>query len=493
VKRRIQVLGILSLVAVALAVWAAVWAVRQMQSSRVSEASGQMARALSHLVERHRYLRQSYEQQGSGGPLTSGDEDVLRALTEAAFGGIPGVEGGFYRPGDGRFLGYAYPTYQGSGPKTDVPQAEAPTIQRVVRRALIESGVVEERIDAGTDVLLFQARPVAEGGAPVGAAWAMQRLGRAFGIRGQLYTTNTLAALAVSAAAVVGAWLLARRLDRGVAGIIRDVRGMEGQLEGAVTAVGIPELDEIGAAINRLAQTVKESQAGHMAVEARLRRAERLAALGRLVAGLAHEVRNPLASIRLKLHLARRSSTDPERLGVAFSVIEEEMERLDRLVDRLLTLTKSPEPHRLPTELDALLRSRADLWEGRTTEQGIVIELRPPASGAGSVLVDGDRVAQILDNLLANAVQALNGRGGRITLTLERPSRDEVLLEVADTGPGVPPDLVERLFEPFFTTRPGGTGLGLFLSAELARVLGGEIRYRAQPGGGACFEVRLPC
>jgi signal transduction histidine kinase len=321
----------------------------------------------------------------------------------------------------------------------------------------------------------------------------MQRLGRAFGIRGQLYTTNTLAALAVSAAAVVGAWLLARRLDRGVAGIIRDVRGMEGQLEGAVTAVGIPELDEIGAAINRLAQTVKESQAGHMAVEARLRRAERLAALGRLVAGLAHEVRNPLASIRLKLHLARRSSTDPERLGVAFSVIEEEMERLDRLVDRLLTLTKSPEPHRLPTELDALLRSRADLWEGRTTEQGIVIELRPPASGAGSVLVDGDRVAQILDNLLANAVQALNGRGGRITLTLERPSRDEVLLEVADTGPGVPPDLVERLFEPFFTTRPGGTGLGLFLSAELARVLGGEIRYRAQPGGGACFEVRLPC
>jgi signal transduction histidine kinase len=102
-------------------------------------------------------------------------------------------------------------------------------------------------------------------------------------------------------------------------------------------------------------------------------------------------------------------------------------------------------------------------------------------------------VAQILDNLLANAVEASHEPGGRITLGLERPSPGEVLIEVADTGAGVPPEHVDRLFEPFFTTRAGGTGLGLFLSAELARAMGGEVRYRPQISGGACFEVRLPC
>jgi signal transduction histidine kinase len=78
-------------------------------------------------------------------------------------------------------------------------------------------------------------------------------------------------------------------------------------------------------------------------------------------------------------------------------------------------------------------------------------------------------------------------------MAVERWSPHEILIEVADTGPGVPADLVDRLFEPFFTTRAGGTGLGLFLSMELARGLGGEVRYRDGTDGGACFEVRLPC
>src|SRR5207244_8610915 len=114
-----------------------------------------------------------------------------------------------------------------------------------------------------------------------------------------------------------------------------------------------------------------------------------------------------------------------------------------------------------------------------------------PARGAEPVLLDGDRVAQILDNLIANSVEALSDRGGRIIVAVERPSPHDVLIEVADTGSGVPAHLVERLFEPFFTTRAAGTGLGLFLSAELARRLDGEVRHRDRPGGGACVQVRL--
>jgi signal transduction histidine kinase len=268
---------------------------------------------------------------------------------------------------------------------------------------------------------------------------------------------------------------------------------MEERLDAPVPTTGIPELDRVGSAINRLAHTVQTHQKERTELEQRLYRADRLAALGRLVGGVAHEVRNPLASIKLKLHLARRSGADPERLADAFAVIQAEVERLDRLVARLLTLAKPSEPCRVLTDLTRLLKTRMEQWEGRAAEQGIGLELQPAPSIAEPVPADGDRLVQIVDNLLANAVEALHGRGGRIMVEVERPTPAALRIAVADTGPGVPPEAVERLFEPFFTTRQDGTGLGLFLSAEMTRALGGELRYRERAGGGACFEVMLPC
>ena len=102
-------------------------------------------------------------------------------------------------------------------------------------------------------------------------------------------------------------------------------------------------------------------------------------------------------------------------------------------------------------------------------------------------------MTQIIDNLIANALDVLDGHDGRVTVELRRPTPTQVSIVVSDTGPGVPPERVDRLFEPFFTTRKDGTGLGLFLSAEMARALGGDLRYEPAPAGGARFEVVLPC
>jgi signal transduction histidine kinase len=166
---------------------------------------------------------------------------------------------------------------------------------------------------------------------------------------------------------------------------------------------------------------------------------------------------------------------------------------MDRLVERLLSLGKPSEPSRLPTDLSRFLAERLELWEARAKGQGTVLELRPVSSLSEPVLLGRDRVGQILDNLVGNALEALADRGGRITVEAARPRAGEIVIAVADTGPGVPSDAVDRIFEPFFTTRNGGTGLGRFLSAELARQLGGDLRYGDQPEGGARFEVRLPC
>lgn len=491
-KRQIRLLAILALATVLACLALAVALVRQGESARVGDATAHLERATSQMAVQHDYLRRSFEERRAKTPISAGDDGLLGSLTAVALRGLPGVEGGFYRATDGRLLGYAYPTYRGSGPKTDIPEAERPTIERVAARAVQERRAVNERIVAGPDLILFHALPLSGTEAPAGAVWVMERLAGIRTPQGRLYQTGLVAVLGIACGVAAIAWSVTRRLERGVMSIETGLHAMEQRLETPVPATGIPELDRVGTGINRLAATVQVHQQERTELEARLHRVDRLAALGRLVGGVAHEVRNPLASIRLKLHLARRSTGDPERLNGAFAVMEEEVERLNRLVERLLTLAKPAEPSRLPSDLHRLVQSRLDLWEARAASQRVVLEVRQAEPTLGPSLVDGDRVAQILDNLVANALDAL-ADGGQVTISIERPTSAEVVIEVADTGPGVPADLVERLFEPFFTTRTDGTGLGLYLSAELARAMGGEVGYHNRLGGGACFEVRLPC
>jgi signal transduction histidine kinase len=466
---------------------------RQTESAQVTQAARLLDRAVDQLTVRYDYLRSSFEEREAVNPLRPENDQVLSSLTGATLAGVPGVEGGFYAKESDRLLGYAYPTYPGSGPKTDIPTAEQATIQRVAAAAVALKGRAEERVAAGLDFILFRAQPLLEQGQVMGAAWVMYRLTGVRSTHQQLSILGLIGLLVVSFSVAVGAWLLTRQLDRGVAGIESGLRVMEERIETPVPVSGVMELDRIGAAINRLAATLLDNQAHEAELERRLRQADRLAALGRLVAGVAHELRNPLASVKLKLQLARRGASDPDRLGESFDVIEAEVGRMDRLVERLLSLAKPSQPTVVPTDLSSFLSERMELWKTRASNQGTALEFYPDAVGSEPISLDRDRLGQIFDNLMTNALDALASQGGRIVVEVERTRPKGIVIAVTDNGPGVPADAVEHMFEPFFTTRNGGTGLGLFLSTELARLLGGEIRYCDRPGGGARFEVWLQC
>lgn len=491
-QRQIQGLGLLVLLTVALATLLGVHVLRQTETVLVVDVARQMDQAADNLVARYDYLRTSFQENGTGNLLRSDHEMLLRSLTEVVLAGLPGMEGGFFAAEENQLLGYAYPTYHGSGPKIDIPTAERPTIQEVAKKAVALEGKAERHLVAGPDVILFRAQVLLEAGQAVGAVWLMHRFRDIRSPDRQLYSLALIGLLAVAGMVAVIAWALMRRLDRGVSGIEIALREMEDHLETPVSSVGIPELNRIGTAINRLASTLRDHQDRRAALEQRLRQADRLAALGRLVAGLAHEVRNPLASIKLKLQLTRRSGFDRNGLAASFDVIEDEVARLDRLVERLLPLAKPSGPRSVPIDLTQFLAETFTQWESRAAVQGVKMELRSAASACKTISLDRDRTRQIIDNLLANALDALVTGGGQIFLEAER--RDtEVVMAVSDTGPGVARDAIEHIFDPFFTTKSDGTGLGLFLSAEMARALGGELHYRDRPGGGACFEVRLPC
>jgi two-component system NtrC family sensor kinase len=232
------------------------------------------------------------------------------------------------------------------------------------------------------------------------------------------------------------------------------------------------------------------------ALEAQIIQNDKMASIGQLVSGVAHELNNPLTSIAGLAELLLERPPHPELPREHLRVIYDQAERASRIVRNLLTFARKGVPEKTAVDLhDVVVRtSLLIMYELQLHGIELESELSPEPT---VVLGDRYELQQVLLNLVTNAVQAVSGlepgKPRRITLATTR-SNGEAVLCVRDTGPGVPPHLVPYLFTPFFTTKgPGeGTGLGLSLSYGLVKAHGGVLEYEAPPDGGAEFRVTLP-
>jgi signal transduction histidine kinase len=238
----------------------------------------------------------------------------------------------------------------------------------------------------------------------------------------------------------------------------------------------------------RLVDDLRRSYDELARAQRELVRRERLAAIGELSAVVAHEVRNPLAVIFNSLGSLQRLLRPEGDVKLLLDIVQEEADRLNRTVGDLLDFARPARPSPSPEPVERLVEEAlaAALPRG---PGGLVVH-REHDPGLPPLSVDGRQLRQALVNLLANAVQAMP-RGGTLAVRTLREGA-HLRVEVCDSGPGVPAELRQRVFEPFYTTKATGTGLGLAVVRRIAESHGGSTEVLPGPGGGACFVLRIP-
>jgi signal transduction histidine kinase len=291
-----------------------------------------------------------------------------------------------------------------------------------------------------------------------------------------------------------GLWLgyaMAQGLRHSISQLSVGIRDAAGRLNRELGSVTLDEVGDLPGLHRQMQNVIAEIERVVEELQQRERevlRAEQLAAVGQVAAGVAHELRNPLTSVKMLVQTGLEGSPATGLPPEDLTLIEHEIRRMEQRIQMFLDFARPPSSERRRADLSDVLRRAMALTEGRARRQKVTITLDVPAKPV-YLLIDPEQIHQVIVNLLLNALDAMP-RGGTVSLTMALGTDVEV--RVRDTGPGIAPRIRDRLFEPFVSSKETGVGLGLSICRRLLEAHGGAIRGENNPAGGAVFLFTLP-
>ena len=322
----------------------------------------------------------------------------------------------------------------------------------------------------------------------VATAYAIKSVGKSniFADRFNLLTQGFLLVSAIGL--LIFSFLTLRDWRGGMRKIESGRREIPNDLSKRIDAPPIAELNAISFEINNLAEKLEENLRRQKTLEKDLANNEKLAALGRVASGVAHEVRNPLAAMKLKIQLAQRQNFDREKLGKTFAVLNEEIARLDQLISRMLDAGKPKTLNFKACAPSSIVRERLEFIEEKADAQNVKIET-DFSDAEAKAEIDAKKITQVFDNLFNNALEAMPDGG--ILKVETKVENNKFIVQISDSGRGISEAERAKLFELFYTTKDKGTGLGLAISREIVEAHNGRL-YLSESATGAVFVVELP-
>jgi signal transduction histidine kinase len=384
------------------------------------------------------------------------------------------VEGGYLY--DDAVIGHSFPTYTEIGSALKQPPLEHAEVIAALDESRRTGSIAQRLKSDGRDLVMVSV--LANPDSPV-SAWSLRRILN-FSDTGELRKRYLLVgAMIVSLISILIVLRLSFSLQRGFRLIRSGLRRLETDLNYRIPDQN-HELASFVQAVNSMAENRQR-------LEAELRREDRLRSMGRVVAGIAHEIRNPLNSIRLTARVLARRLQDNAAAKDQIDMMVSEIDRLEALL-RSLLLFRQDEAGLIQRQpvLPIIERSLA-VVQPHAQERGVTVRLDQSASADASV--DSDQLQQAMMNLLLNAVDA-SGPGGVVSVRMQTEDK-HIDIAVEDSGPGLSAESQEQVFEAFYTTKPGGTGLGLAVTKTVLEKMGARIQA-SNHASGARFTIQLP-
>jgi signal transduction histidine kinase len=304
--------------------------------------------------------------------------------------------------------------------------------------------------------------------------------------------------LALSLVLLAGAALLSlfwsRRLTRPIEKLSEATRMVgQGRFEIEVHTGSQDEIDALAGSFNRMAGELKTRETALKDLYGQLVQSEKMAAFGSLGAGLAHEVKNPLAGILGITQLSLRGVESGHILEKNLKIIEKETKRCKTIIENLLKFARQEQVEFSEVDIPQVVADAYAIVDHQLGINSIRVE-QEVAEGIPSCRGNANQLQQVLMNLMINAQQAMAGAPGTVKLSAQKGERGGIEVRVSDSGPGIPPQIQNKIFDPFFTTKPAGqgTGLGLSVTYGIVKDHGGDIRLESELGQGATFIITLP-